>query len=59
MHRVHVHDLLHGAGQHYVGLIFPFLQVFLRATSRAAPGLTQNSDRQHECPAAAQVSPLL
>lgn len=52
MHRVHVNYFVHGAGQNYVGFLFPVFQVFLRATCSA--GLPQSEEQPREeqrCPA--------
>lgn len=57
MNRVHVNNFVHGAGQNYVGLFFPVLQLFLRATcdaelqqSREQPGQEQRCPAGPECP---------
>lgn len=58
VHRVHVNDFVHGAGQNYVGLLFPVLQVLLRATCCAA--LPQNHEQTREeqrCPAGRECAP--
>lgn len=52
VHRVHVNDLVHGAGQDYVGLLLPVLQVFLRATCGAALPQSHEQPRDEQrCPA--------
>lgn len=49
MHWVHVNYFVHGAGQNYVGLLLPVLQVLLRATCGAQ---SHEQPRQEQrCPA--------
>ena len=59
MHGVHVDDLVHGSGQHHVGLLLPVLQVFLRAAGGAARPQSRDQPRQQQQrrPAGAQRPP--
>lgn len=58
MHRVHINDFVHGAGQNYVRLLFPVLQVFLWTTcGTTMPQSHEQPRKKQRCPAGPEYVP--